>query len=43
MRAGGGDRIAHIAFITFIFVISAAAWHPEMKFVIRAIVLYRDV
>ena len=41
--AGGGDGIAIIAFITFIFVIPAAPWHPEMKFVTRSIVVYQDV
>jgi hypothetical protein len=41
--AGGGVSIAHVAFITFIFVISSAPWHPVMKFVIRTIVVDRDV
>jgi hypothetical protein len=41
--ARGGDVIALIAFVTFIFVIPAAPWHPEMQFVIRAIDVYRDV
>jgi len=41
--AGGADGIVLVAFVTFIFVIPAAPWHPEMKFVIRAIVVYRDV
>jgi len=41
--AGGGDGISLVAFITFIFVIPAAPWHPEMQFVICAIVVYRDV
>jgi len=41
--ADGGDVIAIVTFITLIFVIPAAPWHPEMKFVIRAIVVYRDV
>jgi len=41
--AGGEDGIAHVAFITFIFVISAAPWHPEMNFAIHAIDVYQDV
>jgi len=41
--AGGGDGIAIVAFITFIFVIPTAPWHHEIKFVICAIVVYRDV
>jgi hypothetical protein len=41
--AGGGDGIALVAFVTFIFEIPATPWHPEMQFVIRAIVIYRDV
>ena len=32
-----------VAFITFIFSLPVAPWHPEMKFVIHAIVVYRDV
>jgi hypothetical protein len=38
--AAGGDGIA---FVTFIFEILAAPWHPKMQLVIRAIVVYRDV
>jgi len=41
--ADGGDGIAIVAFITFVFVIPAATWHPKMKFVIRAIDVYQDV
>jgi hypothetical protein len=37
---GGGDCIA---LVTNIFEIPAAPWHPEMQFVIRTIVAYRDV
>jgi hypothetical protein len=32
-----------IAFVTFIFEIPTAPWHPEMQFMIRAIVVYQDV
>jgi hypothetical protein len=41
--AGLEDGIAILAFITFIFAMPAAPWHSEMKFVIYAIVGYRDV
>jgi len=41
--AGGKDGIAIVPLITFLIVIPAAPWHPEMKFVIRAIDVYRDV
>jgi hypothetical protein len=41
--AGNGDEIAHVAFITFTVIITPAPWHPEMKFVIHAIVVYWDV
>jgi len=40
--AGGGDVIALIMYFTLIFVIPAAYWHPEMQFVIAAIVVYWD-
>ena len=40
---GGWDGIPLVAFITFIFIIPSALWHPEMQFVIHAIVVYRDV
>jgi hypothetical protein len=38
--AGGGDSIA---FVTFIFEMPTAPWHPEVQFVIRAIVVCQDV
>ena len=38
--AGGGNGIT---FITCIFEMPAATWHPEMQFVMRVIVVYRDV
>jgi len=38
--AGGGDDLT---FITFMLIIAAAPWHADMQFVIRAIVVYRDV
>ena len=41
--AGGGHGITHVAFITFIIIITAAPWRPEMKFIIHAIVVYRNV
>jgi hypothetical protein len=41
--AGGGDGIATVAFITFIFLIPAALLHPKMKFIIFANVVYQDV
>ena len=41
--AGGGDGIALVAFVTSIFIIPAARWHPNIQFVICAIVAYRDV
>jgi hypothetical protein len=41
--AGAGDGVALVALDTFFFAISAAPWHPEMQFVIRAIVVYWDV
>jgi len=41
--AGGGDGIALVDFVTFDFVIPATPLLPEMEFVIRAIVVYRDV
>jgi hypothetical protein len=41
--ACGVDGIAIVAFITFIFIIPTAPRHPEMKFVICAIVVYLDV
>jgi len=34
----GGDAITLVAFVTFIFVISAAPWHPKMQFVMHAMV-----
>jgi hypothetical protein len=40
---GGRDGIVHLTFDTFIFVNPLALWHPEMKLVICAIVVYRDV
>jgi len=39
----GGDGIALMAFFSFIYVIRTAPWHPEMQFIINAIVRYRDV
>jgi hypothetical protein len=39
--AGGADGIMLVTFVTFIFVILAAPWHPEMQIVICAIVVYR--
>jgi len=41
--AGGGDGSAPVDFITFIVVILAAPWYPEMQFIIRRIVVYQDV
>jgi hypothetical protein len=41
--AGGGDGILHLCFNTFIIIIPATPWYPEMKFVVRSIVVYRDV
>jgi hypothetical protein len=41
--ARGTDAINHVIFVTFIFVIAAALWHPKMKLVIHAIVGYWDV
>jgi hypothetical protein len=38
--AGGSDGIA---FVTLIFEIPAAPWHPKMQFVIYAIVVNRFV
>jgi hypothetical protein len=38
--AGGGNSIG---FVTVIFGITTAPWHPEIYFVIHAIVVYRDV
>jgi len=38
--ASGGDGNALVAFITLIFVMPAASWHPEMQFVIHAFVAY---
>jgi hypothetical protein len=40
--AGGGDGIILVDFVSFIVVILAAPWHPEMNFVIHTIVVYRD-
>jgi hypothetical protein len=37
------DGIVHVDFITFIFVIPAAPWHPEMKFVNSLMVVYWNV
>jgi hypothetical protein len=42
-QAGSGHGIALVAFITFIIVIPAAPWHHKLRFVMRAIVVYRDV
>jgi hypothetical protein len=42
-QAGGGDGIALVAFVPFIFVIPAAPWHPEMQYVICATAAYQDV
>ena len=42
-QAGGGDGITLVAFITFILPIPAATWHPDMQYVICAIVVYRVV
>jgi hypothetical protein len=41
--AAGGDGIALVDFITFVGVILAAPWQPQMQIVIRTIVAYRDV
>ena len=41
--ASGGDGIMLVAFVTFIYVIPAAPWHPEMQWVNRAIAVNRDV
>jgi hypothetical protein len=41
--AGGGDVIALIAFVTFIIIIPAAPWYPEMLLVIDAIVVYQHI
>jgi hypothetical protein len=37
------DGIVPIAIITVIFSIPAVPWHPEMKSVIHAIIVYRNV
>jgi hypothetical protein len=42
LPAGSGDSITIVAFITFIFVVPSTPWHPKMKFVIHAIVVYQD-
>jgi hypothetical protein len=42
-RASGGDGLVIVDFITFIFLIPAATWHPEIKYVIHAIIVYQDV
>jgi hypothetical protein len=34
--------MAHVTFVTFIFVNPSAPWHPEMKFLVRAVVVYRN-
>jgi hypothetical protein len=41
--AGGWDGIVLVAFVTFIFVILAAPWHPELKGPLHAIVVQQDV
>jgi len=41
--AGGGDGIALVTFVTFIFLIPAAPCHQEMQFFIHAIVVYQDI
>jgi hypothetical protein len=42
-QAGGADGITQVAFITFIFGMRTVPWHPEIKFVIGAIVVYQAV
>jgi len=42
LPTGGADGIGLVTLFTFIFVIPAAPWHPEMQFVIHAIVVYRN-
>jgi hypothetical protein len=37
-----GDGIIRVAFITFIFEIPAASWHPKMRFIICVIIVYQD-
>jgi hypothetical protein len=36
---GGGDGLAPVAFVTFIFVIPTVHWRAEMPFVMRGIVV----
>jgi hypothetical protein len=38
-----GNGITLVDFVTFIFVILAAPWHPDMQFVICSIVRYWDI
>jgi len=40
--AGDGAAIALVAFVTLIFVIHTAPWHPNIQFIIRAIDVHRD-
>jgi len=41
--ADGVDGMKLVIFVTFIFLISTAPWHPKMQFVIHAIVVHWDV
>jgi hypothetical protein len=41
--AVGGDGIAHVTLVTFIFVIPPTPWHQNTQFVICAIIVYQDV
>jgi len=41
--AVGGDRFALVDFITILFEILAAPWHPKMQCIIRTIVVYWDI
>ena len=41
--ACGGEGITLVAFVTFIFGFPAAPWHPEMQFIMHAMVGWRDI
>jgi uncharacterized membrane protein YkgB len=43
LLTGGGDGIMVVAFVTISFLICTARWHPEMQFVICAIVVIQDI